>query len=373
MNIDKKIKLNDDDMDLLKKIFEFSGYTTAFSLGNYKEDRDISNNRRFLYKLVEGRYLHQIQFYSDSDRDIMIYQVTAKTCNLFNNPHSYFRKKHDDTYIIRALIKQHFFFEICKDYCPCIVTENSKRIRLLSDGLGFDKELLPRKYNADSSFIHVEEYILDLRNTNGCFLLCRANKKNIFQDTNSKIFFIYIDKYQSNPVPQLLSLIERYKMLVHLEKIKIGFLIIVDIEAREKQYRKAISTHFHQSLNDNMVYDIPQNIINLHLRILEEKLDVGHDRILTLDSEIKDKYSVPFIITANDLDSIPVNDIRLHGIKAVYKLTGKILDVNISLDAKREGIHQLFSRLYKLYSAGRFLQTNNYDIRIYRINRRFSL
>jgi len=105
------IKLNDNDFDLLRKIFEFGGYTTSLSVNAYRNDISSVAVFYILKKLTEGGYLREIPFYSDSRKNALVYQVTSKTCKLFDNPHSYYRKRHEDSYIIRQLIKQHFLFE----------------------------------------------------------------------------------------------------------------------------------------------------------------------------------------------------------------------------------------------------------------------
>jgi len=368
-----KRKLNDRDMDLLKKIFEFGGYTTSISINNYRNDRDISNNRRFLYKLVEEGYIKEKKFYSDSRRDAVVYQVTAKTCKLFDNPGSYFRKKHSEPYIIRALIKQHFFFEICKSFDPYIISSHERRVELLTKDLGYDIGLLPKKCDTDTYTTHVEEYIIDARNIGTGNLPCLKIGETLFdfEDKANGIIIVYTDRSEVNCYTQLMGLYERYKALINSEKARIDFLIVVDSESREISYKKAIKKHFAEARNK--VYPIHDNIIKLHMKILTEDLNVPPEKLQVFPSKIKKKYSQYQKPEEKDFDSLPIKEIRMNGLKAIEKLADGILGLNMDREEKVRQINEFFGKIYKLYAAGKLKKGTDFDIKVYRISYKFSL
>ena len=366
-------RLNDSDMHLLEKIFEFSGYTTCPSISNYKTDRDISNNRRFLYKLVEEGYLKENRFYSDSNRDVIIYQVAAKTCKLLGNPDSYFRKKHCESYIIRALIKQHFFFEICSDFDASIVSLHESRVSLLTEELGFSIDVLPKKRDGDTCTTHVEEYILDARSIKQGSFICRQTGNTLFNfgRTNRGIIFVYIDKSDISFYKQIMSLYDRYKAMIEKELVQIDFLIVVDSEAREAAYKQIIKKYFKSP--DKEVQAIHENYIKLHAKILEDTLNFPLYKTQGLPEKIKQKYSQPQELTEQDFEGIPIKDIRANGIKAVKKAALDAIRLLNSPEEKLACITEFFSKFYKLYSAGKLKKGADFDIKVYRIGHKFSL
>ena len=372
MVVEKK-KLNDSDLDLLKKIFEFSGYTTCLSINNYKTDRDICNNRRFLYKLLEEGYIKENHFYSDSRRYPIIYQVTAKTCKLFGNPDSYFRKKHTEPYIIRAIIKQHFFFEISNLYNKNIISLHEDRVNLLINELGFDINVLPKKIDNNTSTTHVEEYILDMRSLRCGNFICINTGEMLFDFDKLQygIVFVYIDRNDVNFYKQLMSLYNKYKPILDKELIQISFLIVVDNEERELAYKKTIERYFKTP--DKKVLEIHDNYIRLHMKILQEELKVSPDKTQDLPVKIKVKYSQPQELIKEDFVGIPINDIRLNGLKALEKAALEVINSYDNPEEKMEGITDFFRKIYRLYSAGKLKKGTDFDIKVYCIGYRFSL
>jgi hypothetical protein len=366
-------KLSDSDLSLLKKIFEFSGYTTCLSINNYKTDRDICNNRRFLYKLLDEGYIKENHFYSDSRRYAVIYQVTTKTCKLFGNPGSYFRKKHSEPYIIRALIKQHFFFEICKTFESNIISLHEDRVHLLTNTFGFDANVLPKKIDNSTVTTHVEEYILDMRNTQQGNLTCLNTGKMLFDFENSPcgIIFVYVDRNDVDFYKQLMNLYSRYKAMLDRKLIKIDFLIVVDNEERESSYKKTIDRYFKAV--PTKAQGIHDNLIKLHIKILQESLNVSTDKTKDLAKKIKSKYSLPQKLTIEDFEGIPVDDIRLNGLKAVEKAALEIVNSCVGFDDKMKNVTDFFRKIYKLYSAGKLKKDTDLDIKVYRIGHKFSL
>lgn len=370
---DRSRRLNDSDLHLLKKIFEFSGYTTCPSINIYKTDRDISNNRRFLYKLIENGYLKEHQFYSDSRRDTIVYQVTSKTCNLFHNPGSYFRKKHPECYIIRALIKQHFFFEICKDFEANIVSVHEDRVNLLTNELDFDIAILPKKRDGDTCTTHVEETILDVRGRRHGYLTCDETGSILFdfEKTNRGIILVYIDKSDISFYKQLMSLYEKYKAMIDKGFVRIDFLIVVDNGEREAAYKEIIGKYFKSP--GKKIQGIHESYIKLHLKILHSILNISPDRTQDLPERIRQRYSRPQELMAEDFEGIPVRDIQVRGIKAVEKAALDVIGSFDTAEEKLQGFTEFFRKIYKLYSAGQLTKDVAFGIEVYQIGHRFSL
>jgi hypothetical protein len=302
-----------------------------------------------------------------------VYQITAKACGYFNNPDSYFRKKHDDCYIIRALIKQQFFFEICRDFEASIISCHENRVSLLTKQLGVSMDILPKKYNKGVPMIHVEEYIIDARNISSKKLYCPVNKELVYDFcTYSGIIFVYVDKPETNAYAQLTTLCNRYKSIINPKKARIDFLVIVDSEKREIFYRSSINKMFPND-TQTTANKIPDNYINLHMRILQEKLNVDPEKLHSLPDKIHKKYSCPQDIDAADLEGIPVEELRLNGIKAVGKLANEIVNSPKSTEQKIEEVTELFRKIYKLITAGKLKKEAEFNIQVYRIGYNFSL
>lgn len=361
------IKLNEKDLDLLQKILEYGGYATSFSLCSYRNDISTVAVFYILKKLTDGGYLKAIPFYSDSRRNVSIYQVTAKTCKLFDNPDSYYRKKHEDTYIIRSLIKGHFLFEITKDFESAVVVEHEKKLQLLNGDMNFALELLPKKYNKGTPLIHVEEVILDLRQTQNHTLFCIESRKICTLPYNKGILIVHTDKSSANVTAQLLTLMERYKPLLELAQLPVDFLIVTDSKKREYSYQNAIDRVFYSTSQ------IQQELIRMHLKILQENLGLGPDEVRDLPQKIKDKYSVIKEITAYDLTDVPVKDIQENGMKAVKRLIEEALSLDVDNGDKLSRITALFRKLYRLTAAGGLKIVMPFTVHIYRIGYKYSV
>jgi len=366
--LQRTIKLNDNDLELLHKIFKYGGYTTSLSVNAYRNDISSVAIFYILKKLTEGGYLKEIPFYSDSRKNALVYQVTSKTCKLFDNPHSYYRKRHEDSYIIRALIKQHFLFEICQEFEQSIFAENNKRILLLTQELGFDEALLPKKYNNGVPLTHIEEYIIDTRNVYGRELYCRSSGEMICRiDESTGLVFIHIDKATSNVASQLMSLIERYRPLLNLRKIPISFLAVVDSKKREYSYAKAVERIMNQQPG------VQDKLIILHTQILRNRLGVEPGKVNELPVKIREKYSSVKDITEDDTNGIPLEEIQTNCVGAVSKLADEILNHKCGKEEKLSGITELFRKLYRLAAAGMIQNIPEYTVGVYRIGYKFSI
>jgi len=361
------IKLNEKDQDILWKIFEYGGYTSSISLCNYRDD--ISSVAVFynLKKYTDGGYLKAIPFYSDSRRNAIVYQITAKTCKLFDNPDSYYRKKHEDAYIIRALIKGHFLFEISKDFGFVVIAEHEKKLQLLNGEMNFALEMLPKKYNKGVSLVHVEEVILDMRQMQNKDLFCINSGKICNPSDNKGIMIVHTDKSSANAAAQLLTLVERYRPLLELMQVPIDFLVVTDSKKREYSYQKAID----RMLNSPAY--IQEMLIQMHLKILQDNLGLELNKVKDLPVKIKAKYFAVKEVTADDLAGVPVEEIRENGLKAVKKLTEEVLSMGCDREDKLSHITELFRKLYRLTASGRLKISLPYTIHIYQIGYKYSV
>lgn len=364
-------RLNDSDVDLLEKIFLFGGYTTSISIQNFRDDCTPRGVRHMLKKLADNDYLKQIMLYSMSDRYAHVYQATTKAVKLFDCVKSYYTREHEDTYIIRSLIKQHFLFEIYKTFSGNIIADNERKIFFLAKKLGYDIGLLPKKYSNSIPLTYIDECIIKTDKSTVRPVICKSNGLMLYDDTNiPDIILAYVDKYTANSNTQVASLIERYRKLIELEKVKIGFFIIVDSERREKSYIKALKK---MQLGGTRVFKIHDNYMKLHMRMLQDKLEVPFDEVRELPQKIKGKYSEVMEISAEDLDGIPIKEIRLGGFKTVDRIARDILVMQIGRDEKIKRVTEFFRKFYKLCASGHFNKETDFNIKVYRIGYKFSV
>jgi hypothetical protein len=364
-------RLNGSDIDLLEKIFLFGGYTTSVSVQNYRSDCTARGVRYILKKLADNGYLKKIMLYSMSDRYAHVYQATTKAVKIFDGVKSYNTREHEDTYIIRSLIKQHFLFETYKTFDGNVIADNERKILFLTKVLGCDIGLLPKKYSNSIPLTYMDECIINTAKSTGRPVICKSNGLMLYDDTNiPDIILAYVDKYTANSNTQVASLIERYKKLIELEKAKIGFLIIVDSERREESYIKALEK---MQLSGKRTSKIHDSYIKLHMRILQDKLDVPFDEVRELPQKIKGKYSEVMEIITGDMDGIPVKEIRLGGFKTVDRIVRNILVMQVGREEKIKRVTEFFRKFYKLCAAGYFNKETDFDIKVYRIGYKFSV
>lgn len=369
----KSNSLTDLDRQLLRKIFEYSGYTTSISLNTYRNDKTLRNMQYFLNKMLQLGHLKKLQFYSDSRKDVLVYQVTGKTCRLFGNPDSYFRKKHEPTYTIRALVKQHFFFEICRALETNILANHYQRLSLLVDTIGFDPGILPKKHNKDTSFIHIEEYILNFLIPSSKELFCPASEEVLYDDREERLIIVYIDKYQVNPAAQLFNLVEKYRLLSEQEKIKLDFLVVVDYAERAVQYRNIICKRFGGIKIERNAQQIDEHIILYHRDILINRFHVPAQQLRNMVQETQVKYSQTQNVSKEELESMAVSVNTQDILEAIKDGTNAILNEDFSENDKLKKLTAFFRKIYRLYAAGMFDKRLMFDIKVYQIGYRFSL
>jgi len=418
-----KEQLSQNDTELLEKILEFSGYTTTISVSEYINDCTDRAVRYKLKSLFDKGFLKQIFFYSDSRRDTIVYQVKAKTCKLFDNPDSYFRKRHNDVYIIRGLIKQHFLFETYKTFGDKIITNHDKRLDILKNQLGINEVFLPQKYNMNVPMTHIEEVFIDGREGIREAFICKSNNEAIEYGNTERLVFVYIDKFQTNPSAQLATLIKKYHKLISISPVRIDFLIVVDTELREHIYQRIIDKNY--TVSSKNIF-IPESIIQYHIKILEEHFNLDFDKTGKVYEAIKLKYFNSSELyknenraerkniirlsnneneqhkdnvlqnnsinnSRNDGNNTPpyetnkanannefsnqniLKEVKINGIKFIEKQAKMILNSELSMKEKSEKIKQFFAQVYSNYSSGVINQDSNFSVKIYRINYKFSV
>ena len=163
-----------------------------------------------------------------------------------------------------------------------------------------------------------------------------------------------------------MSLIERYRPLLELDKIKIDFLAVVDSKKREYSYTKAIERVTKQQ-------SLQERLIQLHTKILLNKLGVEPDKVSELPAKIREKYSAVENITAEDTYRIPIDEMQKDCIVVVERLVDEIINLKCKKEEKLSMITELFRKLYRLSSAGMIQNTSIYTVSVYRISYKFSI
>jgi len=354
-----------EDDSILHKIFLYGGYTTVNSLTNIMKSYDSAYY--LLNRFCDYGYLKKQNFYSDNRNKMQIYQVTKKACRRFGNPESHFRKKHTDTYIVRALIKQQLFFELCRLFENEIIAEHKDRINILCNETGYTEDDLPYKVNNKTKMVHVEEYLLDLRNNEGKELFCPASKTLLFDKSYKGIIVVYIDKSQVNPYAQIITLLQRYKNIINKDLGRINFLIVTDTDRRENIYRSIIERSFPESL-----CNVEEGIIQIHSHILEHNFGVDRRILLRLPDEVKAKFNGTCFVTESDYEGIPLEDIKKNGIKEIHKFALSLINPQKSQQENSKTIKDFFTKIYKLSVAGKLKSVPFYGT-VYRVGIKFSI
>lgn len=369
--------LTEDNIELLRIIYSYGGYTRVSHIA--KLFPGLSYNSLFvkLNKLEEMKYLTSRRLKNNSKQEQKTYQVTHATCKLFNNPDSYFRKKHQEEYIYRALIKNYFLCTIHRELKECIVTDNEKKISLFEEE-SFNKALLPRKYNKEESFIHVEETPIDFTKCNNKKLL--YNNEVIFNDSLSQIIIVYIDQYYKGPKRQVISLINKYIDLIQSGgNVEINLLIVVDEEVREKQYRAYINKFLD---SHGYVEKISTNLLNIYKDFLlkfNEKNTGLYKEILDNFKTGKLRESIVNQVSSVEYNKVPyeheriINNVKLKGDKYILERVKEIVNEDKNKDSSGEKIEKFFNVLF-LLEYNKYISFSKeikrkFDIRLYKIDK----
>ncbi len=379
--------LTEDNRNLLKIIYSYGGYMRVKHLDILFPLISSRNRIKKLDKLVEMNYLTKRRLKTDSKIEPVTYQVTQKTCKLFNNPDSYFRKKHNEEYAYRALLKSYFCCEIYKDLGDYIVAAHEDRMALFTMGK-FKEDTFPRKYNKDSSFIHLEEITLDFTKKSNAAL---TKGEMIYDDAEPKIVIIYIDKYYIAIRHQLTQLVNKYiNMILSGGVFRVDFLVVTDDKERGEIYKKEAEKFTRMHITKTSNYD-NSSIIDTTLKYYKDFLSNYYEK---KEDEIKrkrldeyyksgefkremlDRYKKSIDENLNENEIKKLSEIKEmgskyieEGMKTAFKNAGgfaKLDIVKIEMDRYFAGIFKIiFSSFATTKSTN---STNKFDIKVYQVD-----
>jgi hypothetical protein len=245
--------LTENNKELLNIIYRYGGYTRLKHLQLIYTGISHSVLYRTMNKLEEMKYLNSKRLKTSSKIESITYQVTFPTCKLFNNPNSYFRKKHQEEYIYRALIKSYFLCSIHNRLSSRILTDNDDKINHFKKG-NFSYELFPRKYNGKDYFIHFEETVIDFTEHQGSSIQYKDTL--LYDDSDKQSVIIFFDEYYKQPNKQVIKLVNRYiNMIKQSGDFTINFLIVVDDDNREEMYKKFINKFITSHVKSDEISD----------------------------------------------------------------------------------------------------------------------
>ncbi|MEW9080969.1 hypothetical protein [Terrisporobacter glycolicus] len=248
--------LTKENQELLRLIYSYGGYIRISHLEYIKPGVSHTAKYLLLDKLVKMKYLTTRRLRTESKREPITYQVTKSTCRLFLNPESYYRKKHKEEYIYRALIKSYFCFQNHIELDENIVSIHEEKIKIFEAGK-FNKDLFPRKYNKDSSFVHFEEVLINFTQNKGKNLMCEGQL--LYDDSMNTLLVTYIDQCFIDIKKQIVFIVNRYIDLINSGGIfNINFLIVVDDDKRKMAYNQEIIEFenrymYREKLSDELI------------------------------------------------------------------------------------------------------------------------
>ena len=368
--------LTDDNKKLLELIYYYGGYVRSYHLENIFDGLVHSSIWKKLNKLVEMKYLTTRRIKTNSKREPVTYQVTKPTCRLFLNPDSHYRKKHQEEYIYRALIKSYFCFYNHLDLGSIIIADHNKRVLKFEEG-EFNKDFFPKKYNKNVPFLHFEEFILDFTNDRGKKLV--YNDEVLYDDSMNSLVLMYVDEYYRDVKKQIYFIINRYIDLINSGgKYSINFLIIVDDAAREDLYNSSIVDFINR-------YSYKEKISNKLIKIYFDylmKFYGSDDKKEILKAEyidgkfkkqILDRVSNTYFSSLNERQLSLLNELKLkREIFIVDKVKNYITELGVEESNKL--IEQFFLDLFLLEYYNHFNLSSDinqkFDIKVYKIDKK---
>jgi hypothetical protein len=257
-------KLNVKDLKTIEVIFNSGGYFSQEHMNILFDNISNQSNWERLKKLVDLNLLKEHLLESSRVNEPVIYQVRQGACKLMNNPDSYFRKKHNKSYIRRALIKARFIVENYKGLYGALIFDNDeKQLFLTAKGYSFSSFPKKKNFNKKTSendvMIHIEELILDLEKF--------EQRPEFIGGSEVELLFVYIDKeHPASIKAQINILLENYKYIVKENKKKLGFLIVTDNEKRAELYKKIAAIEMENIFDFSMEAVIPsENSVDIEL------------------------------------------------------------------------------------------------------------
>ena len=338
-------------LELLEKIFCYGAYTSPLMIETY-----LNCSRRYanilLEEYVAEGYLKQLDFYINR-KNTAVYQITFKTAKRFNNPHTNYRKKHSETYIIRSLIRSHFLFEM-KELEDSIVWNFESRNELMTAFAKGNTEILP----VMDGRVQVDEFLINT--TNNHKIISTIAPELYFDIKGESCIILHIDKVGASVYPQMMTVIERYKSLMEQSPENIHILFVTDKHDRAGQYRKCLESHLNKQTGE-----IPTDFFNLHYNKLLEGIN-SKSLLNGLDKKILNKYSKGKVTIG---DIISPHEIDIDIIKSEIDRISFADYANTSEYSLKVG--ECFSDVYRLALKGQLKPKNRFGI--YVINSTYNL
>jgi hypothetical protein len=372
--------LTEENKNLIKIIYEYGGYIRVSHLDYLYPNLLHDSKLKKLEKLKGMRLLTSRRFKSNSKREPVTYQVTKASCRLFDNPDSYFRKKHQPEYAYRALVKNCFCLENYK-LQDAIITNHDERLNLLIDNQ-FSKELFPRKYNKESSFEHIEELIINLTDKKGYKII--NDDELIFDDNVDRLVLVYIDKYFVAVNKQISTLINRYiDMILRGGNCYVDFLIVVDNDNRKKLYDNAISKFLVKNVYKDRISDITTKINMQYLESYYDSINKNDDyNIISAEYEkgifkknIIQRISNICIDSISDYHKAIIEGVNLKGssyildrVKEIIKQKGSLVDAKADIDRFFNDVYLLEFNNYISLNEG--IRKKKFDIKTYLVSKK---
>lgn len=281
-------QLNEKDRKTIEVVFNCGGYFSQHHMNMLFSDLSNQSNWERLKKITDLGYLKEHLLNSNSTNEPVIYQVTAGACRMMNNPDSYFRKKHNKSYIKRSLIKGLFVVENFKEIYDSIIFDGREKIQFLV-GKGYNENSLPTKknYNVHTKIFdelsQVEEMIIDTSKL--------TEKPKFLSNIDADIVFVYINKeHPSSITAQVRILFENYRKIIEEGKAKVGFMFVADSKKRTELYKKIADIEAVKSfkINDKIASDniksVDDLLIKTYVGVQKKYLEIkgNHDQISKL-------------------------------------------------------------------------------------------
>lgn len=321
---------NDLMRDLLNHIYITGGYTSVYNVMKYLDAprKTCWHNLELLSQgSTKERYLKKVNASTRSSRDKMIYQVTRKTCALFNNPDSYFRKKHKKEYIARSLLKNRYF-SVNKNLKTNIIFSHDDKLEYIYE-IGFKQEMLPRKYIGKDYIYTIEDSLLI--------------------DDDDNITVIYFDKESVTVKRQVTTLFSNYSRMIASKTRPIFIRVITTNKFREHEFIKEMRKYNRQLYSKE---DINDMLLQLYVSFLKSSTEKSGGDVSIIIQNYKNGIIKNAILDSlkKDKDDISTTDTKC--IREVSKegLNGIIGTVKSMMDTKEkdEYIKEYFTNLFRL-------------------------
>lgn len=324
-------ELNAKDTKTIEVAFNCGGYFSQLGMNTLFSDISNQSNWERLKKIVDLGYLKEHLLDSNSPNEPVTYQVTGGACKMMNNPDSYFRKKHNKSYIKRSLIKGLFIVEnFVETYDSIIFNGKDKEQFLLEKG--YSEKSFPTKKNYNihtqvfDDIMQVEEMIIDTSKM--------AVRPKCLSNMDVDIVFIYIDKeHPSSITGQIKILLENYRKIVEEDKARVGFLFVADNKKRAELYKKIAEIEISK------IFEFKDKSISDNTRSIDDSLLKTYVGVQKRYLEIKGNYEqIPKLIEAlergetkkkieSDLAQKKLEKLEVHQQERISLYNNKAIDL----------------------------------------------